>query len=228
MRLEVKARGIRTDNDINMETKNLIVANKKGNESFRQKMLRKLYPTIKKLGKKGKKGTILINANKTQPDSSFYELEIIQNNGDTLKVSEFKGKQVVIVNTASNCGYTGQYAELQSLYERFGSSLVIVAFPANDFANQEKSDDKAIAQFCQVNYGVTFPVAEKGIVVKKPEQQAVFKWLTNKNLNGWNEHAPDWNFGKYIIDRNGVLTHYFGPSISPLEEDFMNALAESN
>lgn len=143
---------------------------------------------------------------------------------DTLNFSDFKGKKVILVNTASNCGYTGQYAELQSLHERMGDTLHIIAFPANDFANQEKSDDKEIAQFCQLNYGVTFPVAQKGVVVSTTEQQQVFKWLSDKNSNGWNDHAPDWNFSKYIIDEHGVLTHYFGPSISPLEKDFVDAL----
>lgn len=207
-----------------METINSFTEKQKKSETFKQKMLRKLYPTIQKLGKKGKNGTVLINENKTSPISSFYDLKIALNNGDMLEVSEFKGKKVVLVNTASNCGYTGQYAELQSLHERFGDSLVIVAFPANDFAHQEKSDDKEIAQFCQLNYGVTFPVALKGVVVKNSEQQEVFKWLSDKNLNGWNEHDPDWNFGKYVIDEKGVLTHYFGPSISPLDEDFFKAL----
>lgn len=91
-------------------------------------------------------------------------------------------------------------------------------------ADQEKSNDSKIAQFCQLNYGVTFPVTQKGVVVKQADQQEVFKWLSDKNLNGWNEHAPDWNFGKYIVDENGVLTHYFGPSISPLEKESLNQL----
>ena len=124
----------------------------------------------------------------------------------------------------SNCGYTAQYAELQSLHEQFGDALRIIAFPANDFAGQEKGNDNEIASFCQVNYGVTFPIALKGEVLKKAGQQDVFKWLTDKDLNGWNEHAPDWNFGKYIIDEKGILTHYFGPSVSPLDKDFMDAL----
>lgn len=194
------------------------------NESFKQKVLRKMYPLIRKMGKKGKNGTVLINVQKTSPTSSFYDLKVVFNNGNSHDFTEFKGKKVILVNTASNCGYTGQYSELQTLHERYGDTIEIIAFPANDFAGQEKSNDSEIAQFCQVNYGVTFPVAKKGIVIKKSEQQQVFKWLSDKTLNGWNEHAPDWNFGKYIINENGILTHYFGPSVSPLEEDFLNAL----
>ena len=198
---------------------------KRGNsETFRQKMLRIFYPSILKMGRKGKRGTVLMNQNITVPVSAFYDLKITLTNGKTLSFQELKGKKVLLVNTASDCGYTGQYAELQSLHERSGQALQIIAFPANDFANQEKSDDKQIAQFCQLNYGVTFPIARKGVVVKNSDQQEVFRWLTDKNQNGWNEHAPDWNFSKYIVDENGILTHYFGPSISPLEDIFLKAL----
>ena len=207
-----------------MEINDSITVKNEKSETFRQKMLRKFYPLIRKMGKKGKNGTVLINENETRPISNFYDLQIILNNGEVLNCSDFKGKKVLLVNTASNCGYTGQYSELQSLHERFGNMLHIIAFPANDFAEQEKSNDKEIAQFCQLNYGVTFPIAKKGVVVKNAKQQQVFKWLSEKNLNGWNEHCPDWNFGKYIIDENGILTHYFGPSISPLEDDFLGAL----
>lgn len=194
------------------------------NETFKQKVLRKMYPIIRKIGKKGKNGTVLINAQNTKSRISFYSLNVTLNTGEELDFTKFKGKKVILVNTASNCGYTGQYSELQTLHERYAEKIKILGFPANDFAGQEKSNDSEIAQFCQANYGVTFPVVKKGIVVKNPDQQKVFKWLSDKNLNGWNDHAPDWNFGKYIIDETGTLTHYFGPSISPLEEEFLNAI----
>lgn len=201
-----------------------ITSTKKMNETFRQKMLSVMYPLIRKMSKKGKNGTVLINKENTTPPCSFYELKAQLTNGKALPFSDFKGKKVILVNTASDCGYTGQYSELQSLHERFGNALQIIAFPANDFKEQEKSNDSEIAQFCQLNYGVTFPVAAKGVVIKDAQQQDIFKWLTDKRLNGWNDHAPDWNFGKYIIDETGNLTHYFGPSISPLEDDFIKAL----
>jgi len=183
-----------------------------------------MYPFIRKMGKRSKNGTVLMNEQNTVPVSTFYDLHVVLNTGDTLDFSEFKGKKVLLVNTASNCGYTGQYSELQSLHERFGDALQMIAFPANDFGGQEESSDNEIARFCQINYGVTFPVAVKGVVVKNPEQQQVFKWLSDKNLNGWNDHEPDWNFSKYIINEEGILTHYFGPSISPLEDELLNAL----
>ncbi len=193
-------------------------------ETFKQKVLRTMYPLIRKMGKNGKNGTALVNEKNAIPPFSFYDLNAVLNSGKTLHFSEFRGQKVLLVNTASNCGYTGQYSELQALHERFGDTLRIIAFPANDFAAQEKSNDNEIAQFCQLNYGVTFPVALKGVVLKKAEQQLVFKWLSDKNMNGWNDHEPDWNFSKYIIDENGILTHYFGPSISPLDENFLKSL----
>jgi len=218
---EAQEKIVMNNNNDMMETRDSKTVKK---ETFRQKMLRTFYPSIRKMGKNGKNGTILINKKKATPFSSFYDLKAVLNNGDTLHFSSLKGKKVVLVNTASDCGYTGQYAELQSLHEQMGDSIQIIAFPANDFANQEKGDDKKIAEFCQINYGVTFPIATKRTVIKNSEQQDVFKWLSDKIQNGWNDHAPDWNFSKYVVDENGILTHYFGPSISPLEEDFLNAL----
>jgi glutathione peroxidase len=212
---------VRYLNKKDMETK---ISKNVKNETFKQKVLRKMYPFIRKMGKKGKNGTVLVNNRKATAGTSFYDLKADLNNGKTLNFSAFEGKKVVLVNTASNCGYTGQYAELQSLHEQYGDKLQIIAFPANDFAEQEKSNDNEIAQFCQLNYGVSFPVAKKGVVLKKTEQQPVFEWLSDKKMNGWNEHAPDWNFGKYLINEEGVLTHYFGPSVSPLETEFLEAI----
>ncbi len=192
--------------------------------SFKQKVMRFLYPIIRKIAKSGKNGTVLNNQQKVAPKEPFYAQPVTLNNGQNLDFSIFSGKKILIVNTASNCGYTGQYAELQSLHEKLSDKLAIIAFPSNDFMEQEKADDKDIASFCQVNYGVTFPLAKKGVVLKKAEQQPVFQWLTNSAANGWCDHVPDWNFGKYIIDEKGTLTHYFGPSVSPLEKDFLEAV----
>src|SRR5690606_23503317 len=119
--------------------------------TFKQKILRLLYPLIRKARKGGKNGTVLRNENKTVPAISFYEQKATLNNGKPIDFSAYAGKKVLIVNTASNCGYTGQYAELQKLHERLGGKLAIIAFPANDFAEQEKSNDNEILQFCQVN-----------------------------------------------------------------------------
>lgn len=192
--------------------------------TFKQKILRFLYPLIRKASKSGKNGTVIINENNATSIVSFYQQKAILNNGNPIDFSVYSGKKVLIVNTASNCGYTGQYAELQKLHEKLGDKLAIIAFPANDFAEQEKSSDNEISQFCQINYGVTFPIAKKGVVVKSKEQQPIFKWLTDSRANGWNSHQPDWNFGKYVIDEKGNLTNYFGPSISPLDSEFLKAV----
>lgn len=192
--------------------------------TVKQKILRTLYPVIRKAGKSGKNGTVLNNTDEILPDKSFYNLHAELNNGEVINFSDFTGKKTLIVNTASDCGYTGQYAELQKLHEKMGDQLVIIAFPANDFADQEKGSDQEIAHFCQVNYGVTFPLAKKGVVLKNEQQQPVYHWLTESQSNGWNDHAPDWNFSKYVIDEKGVLTHYFGPSVSPLSEEFLEAV----
>jgi len=192
--------------------------------TFKQKILRFLYPLIRKASKSGKNGTVISNENNATSIVSFYQQKAILTNGNPIDFSVYSGKKVLIVNTASNCGYTGQYAELQKLHEKLGDKLAIIAFPANDFAEQEKSSDNEISQFCQINYGVTFPIAKKGVVVKSKEQQPIFKWLTDKRANGWNSHQPDWNFGKYVIDEKGNLTNYFGPSISPLDSEFLKAV----
>ena len=192
--------------------------------TFKQKILRFLYPLIRKASKSVKNGTVIINENNATSIVSFYQQKAILNNGNLIDFSVYSGKKVLIVNTASNCGYTGQYAELQKLHEKLGDKLAIIAFPANDFAEQEKSSDNEISQFCQINYGVTFPIAKKGVVVKSKEQQPIFKWLTDSRANGWNSHQPDWNFSKYVIDEKGNLTNYFGPSISPLDSEFLKAV----
>ncbi|MBD3631313.1 glutathione peroxidase [Cyclobacterium sp.] len=193
-------------------------------ETFKQKLLRFFYPFIRKIGKFSKNGAVLFNEQSIEAPTSIFDLHASLSNGKEIDFSTFTGKKILLVNTASNCGYTGQYAELQSLHEKLGNKLTIIAFPSNDFAEQEKGNDEDISQFCQVNYGVTFPIAKKGVVVKKPEQHPVFKWLSDSNSNGWNDHAPDWNFSKYLIDENGKLTHYFGPSISPLDDVFLKVV----
>lgn len=157
---------------------------------------------------------------------SVYDLSVILNNGDNLPLASLQGKKLLLVNTASNCGYTNQYADLQNLYEQYKDRLIIIGFPANDFHEQEKGNDEEIAQFCKVNFGVSFPLARKSVVVKSPEQNPVFAWLTHKAQNGWNEQEPSWNFSKYLVNERGVLTHYFDPSVSPLSEIVTSAVSK--
>ncbi len=185
--------------------------------SFAQTIKKALYPLIMLFTKNTGKGIVLHNVKKLLPHSSFYDLQANLNNGKQILFSQLAGKKVLIVNTASDCGFTGQYAQLQALHKQFESKLTIIGFPANDFKEQEKGDDDTIAQFCQINYGVSFPLIKKSVVVNNPEQHEVFKWLSHEKSNGWLEHQPDWNFSKYLVDEKGVLTDYFGPAVSPLD-----------
>lgn len=191
----------------------------------RQKILKAIYPLWILFTKlTGKNTKILVNNKKMQPAQSIYGLNVQLNNGSTLPLQTYKGKKVLLVNTASDCGYTNQYEDLQKLYVRFNDQLEIIAFPANDFGQQEKGNNQEIAQFCKVNFGVTFPLAKKSVVIKSDEQNNIFKWLTDKKQNGWNDQPPSWNFSKYLINEQGELTHYFDPSVSPLSEEVVNAI----
>jgi glutathione peroxidase len=187
--------------------------------TLRQRLLKSLYPLIMRLSKAGSRGKVLENRQGAAAPASFYDLTGTLNSGQPLSFQDLQGKQVLLVNTASNCGYTGQYEELQQLSEQFAGQLVVLGFPANDFAEQEKADDKTIEQFCQVNFGVSFPLMKKSVVVKQPQQHPVYQWLSDARRNGWNEQAPDWNFAKYLVGPDGRLTHYFGPAVSPLSEE---------
>ena len=192
--------------------------------TIKQKVLKRLYPFIRKAAKNTRNGAVIANEQYKKPYTPLYDLEVVLSGGETLDMGTFKGKKILLVNSASDCGYTGQYEELQALHETAGDKVAIIAFPANDFGMQERKDDLSIRAFCEVSYGVTFPIAKKGVVRKKTEQQPIYRWLTDKSKNGWNNHAPDWNFGKYLINEEGILTHYFGPSISPKEEEIQRAI----
>jgi glutathione peroxidase len=186
--------------------------------TFRQKIMRMLYPLILRLSRLMKRRAAPVsNSKNASPAKSLYDLSIELNNGTTLSFNSMKGKKILLVNTASSCGYTPQYAELQQLYEKNKDRLEVVAFPANDFKEQEKENDAVIASFCKINYGVSFPLAKKNQVIKGGSQQAVFQWLTNKGLNGWNNAAPGWNFYKYLIDEEGKLVAVYPSQVSPLE-----------
>lgn len=193
--------------------------------SFFNKLKKWLYPTMMKAGKAiVPDNKVVENKDLVSPQTSIYDLNIVLNNQQTLSLSTLKGKKVLFVNTASACGLTPQYKELQQLQEAFADSLTIIGFPANDFKEQEKGSDEEIAGFCQMNYGVTFPLAKKSTVIKTPSQNKVFEWLTSANQNGWSDQEPTWNFSKFLVNENGVLTHYFPPIESPLSEEVMKAL----
>ncbi len=191
----------------------------------RQRILKIAYPLWIAFTKLlGKNTQILANTRHVRPVQSIYDLSVPLNNGKVLPLNTYKGKKLLLVNTASNCGYTNQYDDLQKLYQQFGNQLEIIAFPANDFKEQENGSDSDIAEFCRVNFGVTFPLAKKSVVVKSAGQNNIFGWLTSRSKNGWNEKAPSWNFSKYLIDEQGTLTHYFDPSVSPLSDEVVKAV----
>ena len=205
----------------------VIIVNRNSKQmTIRQKILKAVYPAWMWWGKmRGKNSTGLTNTNK-QPKVSFYTLKTVLNNGGEFDFNSLRGKKVLLVNTASNCGYTDQYEDLQKLYEEKNGKLMVLAFPANDFKEQEKGNDEEIASFCKLNYGVTFPLMKKSTVIKGPEQNPVFKWLTDANLNGWNNKQPGWNFSKFIVNEEGVLTHYFGATVAPRSDVVMKAIDE--
>jgi glutathione peroxidase len=201
-----------------------IVNRNSKNMTYRQKVLKAAYPAFmwftKLTGAKSKK---LSHAEATPP-VSFYTLKTTANNGDMIDFNSFKGKKVLLVNTASNCGYTNQYDDLQKLSEQYKNKLIVLGFPANDFKEQEKGSDAEIADFCKKNFGVTFPLMQKSTVIQSSQQNPVFQWLTDSTKNGWNSQYPSWNFSKYLVNENGALTNYFDPSVSPLGDAVVNAI----
>lgn len=201
-----------------------IVNRNSKNMTYRQKVLKAIYPVWMWFTRLTGKNTTELANDKKQPPVSFYSLRSILNNGDTIDFSVFKGKKVMLVNTASDCGYTNQYSDLQKLSEEYKDKLVVLGFPANDFKEQEKGSNEEIAAFCKKNYGVSFPLMDKSSVVRSAAQHPVYQWLTDSSKNGWNSKPPSWNFSKYIVNENGVLTNYFGPSIPPMSSDVIDAI----
>lgn len=189
--------------------------------TFKQRMLKAVYPFFMKLS--GGSATRLQHE-AVAPPVPFYSLLATGIDGKPIDFAAFKGKKVLLVNTASDCGYTGQYAELEQLHRQYGGQLVVLGFPANDFKEQEKGDNASIAQFCQRNYGVSFPLAEKAQVVKGAGQHPVYQWLTDSTRNGWNSKAPSWNFSKYLVNEQGALVRYFDPAVSPLSKEVVAAV----
>lgn len=193
--------------------------------TVRQRVLRVVYPFFIQLTRLLKRNTRVVeNRRGIRPVESIYELSVHLNNGAILHLNTLRGKKILLVNTASDCGYTAQYAELQKLYHHAREDLAIIAFPANDFKKQERGSDEEIARFCSRNYGVSFPLARKTTVVRGEAQHPVFQWLTNKELNGWNNQQPVWNFSKYLVNEEGVLTHYFDPSVLPASDEVLKAI----
>ncbi len=159
----------------------------------------------------------------TDTPASFYEFSVNNIEGESVSFAKFKGKKVLLVNVASKCGYTPQYEELQSLYEKYGDKVVVLGFPANSFGGQEPGSNEEIATFCQANYGVSFPMFEK-ISVKGFDKHPLYRWLSDSKLNGWNDQEPSWNFCKYLINENGELIKFFPAAVKPMSEELIKAI----
>lgn len=148
---------------------------------------------------------------------TFYDHTVNDIYGEEMSMADFKGKYVLVVNVASKCGFTGQYAPLQELYDTYQDKLVVIGFPSNQFMNQEPGSEEDIAAFCEKNYGVTFPMTSK-IDVKGSEQHPLYQWLTDKRLNGVADEKVGWNFNKFLISPEGKWLAYFGSRTEPLDE----------
>ncbi len=157
------------------------------------------------------------------PSKSFYDITAKTIDGEEIKMSEFKGKKILIVNVASECGYTPQYKGMQKLYETYNDKLVVLGFPANDFGKQEPGSNEEIKKFCEKEFNVTFPMFEK-ISVKGEAMHPLYKWLTSPSENGWNDKAPNWNFCKYLINESGELIKYYSFAVEPLNEEIVSEL----
>lgn len=155
--------------------------------------------------------------------TSIYDFKVPSLDGNTIDFSKYKGKYMLIVNTASKCGYTKQYADLEKLHEQYGNKLVIVGFPANNFGGQEPGSNTEIKDFCQKNYGVKFPMAEK-VSVKGDDTHPLFQWLTQKDKNGVMDAEIKWNFTKFLVDKNGKLVAVFPSSVNPMSEEITKYL----
>lgn len=168
----------------------------------------------------------VLKTNNQHEKMDFYSFTFTDISGNEFDFATLKGKRVLLVNTASECGYTPQYKQLQELYETYNQqNFVIIGFPANNFGKQEPGSNTEIEAFCQKNYGVSFLLMEKSDVTGE-NQNSVYQWLTQKAKNGVSDAKVSWNFNKFLIDENGNWVAHFPSSVSPLDEkiiDFIEA-----
>ena len=162
------------------------------------------------------------NFDKTANTMTIYDFEVPALDGGEINLEDYKGKKILIVNTASECGYTPQYAQLEELYQEKKNELVIIGFPANNFGGQEPGSDNDIAAFCQKNYGVSFPMASK-VSVKGKDIAPLFEWLISQENPDFTGDIK-WNFEKFLIDENGVLLHRYGSGVAPLDSEILSEI----
>jgi glutathione peroxidase len=155
------------------------------------------------------------NSPETAPKSPIYDIAINSLQGQAIQLSEFKGKFILIVNVASKCGFTPQYKDLEKLHQTYKDKLVVIGAPCNQFGNQEPGSADDIQEFCERNYGVSFMITEK-LDVKGSNQHPLYKWLTNKYLNGKKDSSVKWNFHKFLINPEGNLVDSYGSMTNPV------------
>ena len=155
--------------------------------------------------------------------SSIYDFKVESLEGGTIDFATFKGKKILVVNTASKCGYTPQYEELEALYKKYQDKLVIIGFPANNFGGQEPGTNIEIKEFCKKNYGVSFPMAAK-VSVKGNDIAPIYKWLCDKSLNGVLDADVKWNFSKFLLDEKGNLVAKYDSGVKPMSEEITGKL----
>ena len=157
--------------------------------------------------------------------ASIYDFKVTAIDSTIIDFSQFKGKKILIVNTASSCKFTPQYEALEQLYKKYKERLVIVGFPANNFLFEERGSNEKIANFCKENYGVTFPMAAK-VSVKGRKMAPIYHWLTEKQYNNYRDSKVAWNFQKYLINENGQLVKIFSPNVSPDNPEVIAAIEQ--
>ena len=153
----------------------------------------------------------------------IYDLCFTDVNGEEVSFASFEGRYLLIVNVASECGFTSQYQQLQELYENYKEELEIIAFPCNDFGGQEPNNEAEIKLFCQQKYGVTFTIASKVNITSQP-QHDIYHWLCNKSENGVDDFVIDWNFYKFLINQKGELIEVLSSTASPFDDQIINHL----
>jgi glutathione peroxidase len=153
--------------------------------------------------------------------TTIHQFKVEGIDGNEIDFAAFKGKKIMVVNVASECGYTPQYQQLQEIFEEFADKLIIVGFPSNDFGNQEPGTNAEIKTFCSLKYGVTFPIAAK-ISIKGNNSHPIYKWLTTKEANKKIDSEVAWNFNKYLLDKNGQLVDFYPSAVDPFDERILN------
>ncbi|TGE29922.1 glutathione peroxidase [Hymenobacter metallicola] len=159
----------------------------------------------------------------TTASRTVYDFTVKSIDGKDVQLNQFKGKKLLIVNVASECGYTPQYKELEELYKKHGDRVTVLGFPANNFGGQEPGSNEQIATFCEKNYGVTFPMFAK-VSVKGDDTAPLYQFLASKAQNGAISDAPDWNFCKYLVDEQGHVVGFYPSKVKPMSDELVAAI----